>query len=231
MTPILDETGATAWLDGTPTDGQPVTVRLESGEPVRLAPDLVQRRPDGSYVARVSFADVAAGATQAVNPTGETLLEIEERIKVGRVRKEVDRGRLVGATDGGTGASSSMADGRHALNDLSAEEASLQAALAWSFADAKSLGIASSQVHIDAWEEEKLQFAIAESTAAQEALPSPPDNDDTTSANSAVGSRLLQSRLVRGAGTLFSPTLAMLGLVRFASTGHRACALQRRQVP
>ena len=91
MTPIHDLSGATGWLDGTVTEGQPVTVRLDSGEPVRLAPDLVQRRPDGSYVARVSFADVAAGAAQTANPTGETLLEIEERLNVGRVLREVDR--------------------------------------------------------------------------------------------------------------------------------------------
>ncbi len=91
MTPIQDLTGATAWLDGSVAEGQPVTVRLASGEPVRLAPDLVQRRPDGSYVARVSFADIAAGATRAANPTGETLLEIEERLEIGRVLREVDR--------------------------------------------------------------------------------------------------------------------------------------------
>lgn len=101
MTPIQDLTGATAWLDGPVADGQPVTVRLASGEPVRLTADLVQRRPDGSYVARVSFADVAAGAVQASNPTGETLLEIEERLSVGRVLREVDRA-LVSVRTGST---------------------------------------------------------------------------------------------------------------------------------
>lgn len=91
MTPIHDESGATAWLDGDVRSGQPVPVRLESGEAVRLDPSLVQRRPDGSYIARLSFADVAAGAVRAANPTGETLLEIEERLNVGRVLREVDR--------------------------------------------------------------------------------------------------------------------------------------------
>ncbi len=91
MTPIRDSSGETAWLDGTFADGQPVPVRLESGQQVRIAPDLVERATDGSLVARVSFADVADGAARASSPAGETLLEIQERLDVTRVLKEVDR--------------------------------------------------------------------------------------------------------------------------------------------
>lgn len=91
MTPIRDTAGTTAWLDGDVAEGQPVPVRLESGQQVRLAPDLVERLADGSLRARVSFADVADGAARAASPADETLLEIEERLDIGRVLKEVDR--------------------------------------------------------------------------------------------------------------------------------------------
>ncbi len=94
MTPIRDAAGETAWLDGTVAEGQPVPVRLESGQQVRLAPDLVERAADGSLVARVSFADVANGAAQAASPAGETFLEIQERLNVSRVLKEVDRATI-----------------------------------------------------------------------------------------------------------------------------------------
>ncbi len=94
MTPIRDASGHTAWLDGAYTEGQPVPVRLESGQQVRLAPDLVEREADGRLVARVSFADVATGAAQAASPSGETFLEIQERLNVSRLLKEVDRATI-----------------------------------------------------------------------------------------------------------------------------------------
>jgi stress response protein YsnF len=73
--------------------GQAVSVRLDSGERLRLAPDLVGPGPDGALVARVAFADatrVAASGTFG----GETFQEIQERLNVTRVLREVERARV-----------------------------------------------------------------------------------------------------------------------------------------
>ena len=92
VTPIRDASGTTAWLDGDVAAGQPVPIRLESGQQVRLAPDLVERRPDGSLVARVSFADVADGAARAVESVRRDAPRDPGAPRdFGRVLKEVDR--------------------------------------------------------------------------------------------------------------------------------------------
>ncbi|HEX8386975.1 MAG TPA: DUF2382 domain-containing protein, partial [Rubricoccaceae bacterium] len=95
MTPLRDTAGETGWIDGPVVPGQPVAVRLPSGLRLRLAPDLVGSGPDGTIVAHVAFADVAAGAGPA-GPAfhGETFQEIEERLSVSRVLREVDRARI-----------------------------------------------------------------------------------------------------------------------------------------
>lgn len=93
MTPLRDSTGQTGWLDGPVVPGQAVSVRLDSGERLRLAPDLVGPGPDGALVARVAFADatrVAASGTFG----GETFQEIQERLNVTRVLREVERARV-----------------------------------------------------------------------------------------------------------------------------------------
>ena len=93
MTPLRDTTGQTGWIDGPVVPGQPVSVRLDSGERLRLAPDLIGPAPDGGLVARVAFADatqVAASGTYS----GETFQEIQERLSVSRVLREVERARV-----------------------------------------------------------------------------------------------------------------------------------------
>jgi hypothetical protein len=94
VTPIRDTAGETGWLDGPVVAGQPVTVRTAAGERLRLASDLVEGGPDG-LVARVAFADVAAGAGASGSTfEGETFLEVQERLSVERVLYEVDRARV-----------------------------------------------------------------------------------------------------------------------------------------
>ena len=94
MTPIRDTTGAAGWIDGPVIPGQPVAVRLDSGERLSLAPDLVGPGPGGSVAASVAFADVVAAGSVASTFGGETFQEIQERLSVVRVLREVDRARV-----------------------------------------------------------------------------------------------------------------------------------------
>lgn len=95
MTPVYDSAGTVGWLDGPVVPGKPVSVRLDSGDRLRLAPDMVESGRDGRYVARVAFADVVSGAVEAAPPfQGETFQEIQERLSVTRVLREVDRARI-----------------------------------------------------------------------------------------------------------------------------------------
>ena len=79
--------------DGRPalveSDGDAgVSLRLAGGARVVLPPSLVERRPDGSYRAAVSFAELAADR--------EVLREVEERVSVRTVERE--RSRVVART-------------------------------------------------------------------------------------------------------------------------------------
>lgn len=95
MTSIRDASGEAGWIDGPLVQGQPVTVRLDSGLRLSLAPDLVERGPDGGLVARVAFSDVAEGAAPGERAfDGETFQEIQERLSISRVLHEVDRARI-----------------------------------------------------------------------------------------------------------------------------------------
>ncbi len=86
---VTDGDGREATLASAPVPGSPdrITLRLDSGERIDIAPDLLERRDDGTYHLPVPFRDLLENGGELRVPVVEERLNVSKRVReTGRVR-------------------------------------------------------------------------------------------------------------------------------------------------
>ena len=93
---VLDRDGRPGTLDSSEADASgTLVIRLPSGVRLRLPSHLVTAKPDGTYRADLSFAEVTTS-----DASGAVIVpEVEERIRVGRRVRETGRVRVSTQTE------------------------------------------------------------------------------------------------------------------------------------
>jgi uncharacterized protein (TIGR02271 family) len=86
---VIDVEGREATLASVPVPGSSdrITLRLDSGERIDIAPDILERRDDGAYYLPVAFSDLLENGGELRVPIVEERLNVSKRVReTGRVR-------------------------------------------------------------------------------------------------------------------------------------------------
>ncbi|MEP0548995.1 MAG: YsnF/AvaK domain-containing protein [Rhodothermales bacterium] len=86
---VTDVDGREATLASAPVSGSPdrIPLRLDSGERIDIAPDILERRDDGAYHLPVAFSDLLENGGELRVPIVEERLNVSKRVReTGRVR-------------------------------------------------------------------------------------------------------------------------------------------------